>query len=333
VFQNFSLNWFDLLAGLVVFQYVFIAVYLVSRRKRTLLASFFFLVGLNLIDGELMMHGFYYRYPNLALLEDSFVFTYGPILYFYTLGRKMTLKDIFHFVPAMVAFLLIIIFYTAQDYERKKIILDSIVHQQFPITIALLSSSFVFAHFFAYVFASASRLKTIVAAFVISWLSTFFSILQLRMIADAGMVIVVIILLYYIITLMTQNLSVTDQRPSLEQKDINDIRLKLDSLMVTEKIFTDANLTLESLAKKLNVSSRTLSQYLNEALNKSFFDYVNGLRIDEAKAILQNSDDPKLTVQEVMYKVGFNSKSSFNTLFREKTGKTPSSFRKMRSDS
>src|SRR6185503_2829883 len=61
---------------------------------------------------------------------------------------------------------------------------------------------------------------------------------------------------------------------------------------------------------------------------QNFFDFINRFRIDEAKLMLTNPKDRKITVLEVLYQVGFNSKSSFNTLFKKYTGLTPTAFRK-----
>ncbi|MBC8123297.1 MAG: helix-turn-helix domain-containing protein [Gemmatimonadaceae bacterium] len=85
------------------------------------------------------------------------------------------------------------------------------------------------------------------------------------------------------------------------------------------------------LAQRLGVRPKVLSAALNEGLGQHFFDYVNRYRIEEARRLLTNPADPKVTVLEVMYQVGFNSKSSFNTLFRKYTGQTPSAVKK-RSD-
>jgi len=63
-------------------------------------------------------------------------------------------------------------------------------------------------------------------------------------------------------------------------------------------------------------------------LGQNFYDFINRYRILEAKQLLTNPKDPKITVLEVLYEVGFNSKSSFNTLFKKYTGLTPTEFRK-----
>jgi AraC-like DNA-binding protein len=98
--------------------------------------------------------------------------------------------------------------------------------------------------------------------------------------------------------------------------------------MKSNKPYLEPELTLDDLALKLSIRSRALSQAINEILKQNFFDFINHYRIEEAMRLLTNPKDEKITVLEVLYKVGFNSKSSFNTLFKKYTGLTPTEFRK-----
>jgi AraC-like DNA-binding protein len=100
--------------------------------------------------------------------------------------------------------------------------------------------------------------------------------------------------------------------------------------METVKPWLDPDLTLEQLAGQLALRPRVLSQVINEDLGQNFFEFINRYRIGEAKALLMDPADKKMTVLEVLYQVGFNSKSSFNTLFKKQTGVTPSEFKKKR---
>jgi len=99
-------------------------------------------------------------------------------------------------------------------------------------------------------------------------------------------------------------------------------------LMHNEKPYLDPELTLDQLAAKMQVKPRALSQAINDVLQQNFFDFINRYRIEEAARLLTNPKDEKITVLEVLYQVGFNSKSSFNTLFKKYTGLTPTEFRK-----
>jgi YesN/AraC family two-component response regulator len=98
--------------------------------------------------------------------------------------------------------------------------------------------------------------------------------------------------------------------------------------MRTRRPWLEPELSLDQLSAQLSVKPRMLSQLINETLNQNFFDFVNRYRIEEAKRLLTNPVDKKITVLEVLYEVGFNSKSSFNTLFKKYTGLTPSEFKK-----
>ena len=112
----------------------------------------------------------------------------------------------------------------------------------------------------------------------------------------------------------------TEQRKSYEEK--------LIQKMLKDRPFLDPDLTINQLAKELNMPSKTLSQVINQSFEKSFFDFVNTYRVEEAQSLFDNSTDDKLTVQEVMYQSGFNSKSSFITFFKKLTGMTPSEYKK-----
>lgn len=111
-------------------------------------------------------------------------------------------------------------------------------------------------------------------------------------------------------------------------KELNDELEKLRSFMLAEKPYLDAGLSLNQLADMIGLAPRKLSLMINDYLGQNFIDFINTYRIDEAKYRLQNPKDEKETVLEVMYAIGFNSKSSFNTVFKKKVGKTPSEYKK-----
>jgi len=111
----------------------------------------------------------------------------------------------------------------------------------------------------------------------------------------------------------------------------NEKQLILEQLqkhMQSVKPYLEPELTLDELATQLSVKPKMLSQTINELLRQNFFEFINHYRIEEAKRLLTNPKDKKITVLEVMYEVGFNSKSSFNTIFKKNTGLTPSEFKK-----
>jgi AraC-like DNA-binding protein len=103
---------------------------------------------------------------------------------------------------------------------------------------------------------------------------------------------------------------------------------ELERQMKKEKPFLDPSLSIQELSEGLSYSTRDLSGLLNSYFKKHFFEYVNEYRIEEAKSMLLDPAYKKTTVLEILYAVGFNSKSSFNTAFKKNTGFTPTEYRK-----
>ena len=104
---------------------------------------------------------------------------------------------------------------------------------------------------------------------------------------------------------------------------------KLEDLMVRVKIYQDPDLDREGLADSLGVSPRSLSALINGHYEQNFYDFINKYRVLEAQTRLQDPKDGDLTIQRIFEDAGFNSKSTFNTLFKKATGKTPSEYRRL----
>ena len=117
-------------------------------------------------------------------------------------------------------------------------------------------------------------------------------------------------------------------KTSQENSEKNSQIIALKQFMVDEKPYLNPSLTIRKLAEEIKVNSRDLSVLINHSLNQHFFDFVNEYRIEEAKSMLKNPNKKEFTVLEILYEVGFNSKSSFNTAFKKHTGLTPTQFRK-----
>jgi len=103
---------------------------------------------------------------------------------------------------------------------------------------------------------------------------------------------------------------------------------KLKEFMLESEPYLDASLSMHDLASQLDIPVRELSVLINHHLNQNFFDFVNEYRINRAKEILQDPEKNELTILEILYDVGFNSKSSFNTAFKKYTNYTPTEYRK-----
>jgi AraC-like DNA-binding protein len=116
---------------------------------------------------------------------------------------------------------------------------------------------------------------------------------------------------------------------TLTKEDAEHYLNRLKDYMKREKIYLSPSLTLDELAKKSSIPRHHLSQVINEYLNKSFFDFINSYRVEEAKHYLLDSANEDLTILEVIFEVGFNSKATFNRAFKKHTGMNPTEFKKL----
>lgn len=105
-----------------------------------------------------------------------------------------------------------------------------------------------------------------------------------------------------------------------------EIHQRLFQLMQEEKLYTEPDLSLSILADKINVHPNYLSQVINEKEGKTFFEYINCLRVEEFKRLAALPESRQFTIMSLAYDCGFNSKSSFNKNFKKATGLSPSEY-------
>ena len=117
-------------------------------------------------------------------------------------------------------------------------------------------------------------------------------------------------------------------KPVSTSNEIENSEIKaLKSFMSNNEPFLNPSLSVEELATQIKIPSKELSILINHNLNQHFFDFVNSYRIEKAKELLGDPNKKQLTVLEILYEVGFNSKSSFNTAFKKQTQQTPTQYR------
>lgn len=115
---------------------------------------------------------------------------------------------------------------------------------------------------------------------------------------------------------------------SLKDKVAKEHIERLMSFMVDEKPYLDSNLTIEDLAKSLDISRHHLTEVINKHMKKNFYEFVNSFRLEDVKRLLVDPSKSHITIVGIAFEAGFSSKTTFNTLFRKETGLTPSAYRK-----
>ena len=103
--------------------------------------------------------------------------------------------------------------------------------------------------------------------------------------------------------------------------------LQLKEMMEQDKLYRQANLNLNEVAQLLQCNPKQLSKLINEEFGQNFSDYINQYRIKEVKQKLHLKEYDHYTILAIAMDAGFNSKSSFNAVFKKSTGLTPRAFR------
>lgn len=102
----------------------------------------------------------------------------------------------------------------------------------------------------------------------------------------------------------------------------------LEKAMAEDKLYLNPGLNLDMVAQQTGLTPKTISAVLNQHLNKSFNEYINGYRVEafKEKVLLPHMDN--LTIAGIAYECGFNSQATFQRTFKQITGMSPTEFRK-----
>jgi YesN/AraC family two-component response regulator len=118
------------------------------------------------------------------------------------------------------------------------------------------------------------------------------------------------------------------RKPGIDDRRMVELVEKINVLICQDKIYREPELTLQDLSEKLRCPPYQVSVVINEKMKKNFYDLINGYRVEEAKRLLLDPKNKNYTILSVGFEAGFNSKTTFNTVFKKFTGVTPTDFRK-----
>ena len=117
------------------------------------------------------------------------------------------------------------------------------------------------------------------------------------------------------------------ERSGLKNRDARQYLNQLLKYMEEKKPYLDVDLSIHDMSDELEIPRHYLTQVINGMLGKNFYTFINEYRIKEVKKLLVDEDYAKFTLTSIAYESGFNSKSSFNSVFKSATGMTPSQFK------
>lgn len=101
---------------------------------------------------------------------------------------------------------------------------------------------------------------------------------------------------------------------------------KLNQLMAEDQIFLNNDLSLPGLANRLELSIHNTSYLINKHTGGNFYNFINQLRVEEAKKMLLEGRMEELNMVGIAFASGFNSKTAFNTAFKKYTGYSPTAY-------
>jgi len=127
-----------------------------------------------------------------------------------------------------------------------------------------------------------------------------------------------------LIEMETEEQQITTSNYSPGQKQLME---KLIELFEKEKIYTKNNLKITDLSTRLHTNRTYISGIINKEFNKSFNDFVNEYRIDDAKFLLSNYSPQKYSLEYISESTGFGSLNTFIRTFKKFEGVTPGNYR------
>lgn len=306
---------------------------------------------------------YFHIYPHLNRISHPFDFLGAPLLFLYVKAlifrSKVGKKDLLHFVPAVLCFLYLVPFFlqsaeykiasrssTDWYYTRSALVISQFLVYLVVIIVILVRYSRALKRQKSTSYEKAVRLqiRTLVVSFFALWMvgisryavDLFYPayMRETALIVPLGATIIVYVLVY--LGLRNSEAFHGTEAETPEKKyetstltpERSAIYLKrLQHAMESEKAYTDGSLTLQKLSAKLSIPVQHLSQVVNEQLNQSILDFINMHRVEEVKRRLLDPALKHLSILAIAEDVGFNSKSSFNAVFKKYANVTPSEFR------
>jgi len=339
-FKTQILFLFSALGG---FNALFLSIYFVFFSKKKQASNYFLSALLLVLSIRILKSVFKYFNPGLSQIFIQIGLSactlIGPFLYLYivSLTRKISNKKwILHCIPTIVIITVLGFFYGYWDYKImwSRYIVKLIYLQWF---IYILFSGIILKPVFKRFLSKKETLRdieiwilTIYFGVVIIWLGYNIGSYTSYIVGALSFSFVLCLLILFWVFKKRKNTLFFEDKIKYENKKIiadeaETLRLNLHSLMSEKKMYTDANLKLNDVARELKILPHYLSQFLNDNLKQSFSMFVNEYRIEEAKKLLVTKNT--YTTEAIGYECGFNSKSTFFTTFKKITGSTPASYR------
>ncbi|WP_164466635.1 helix-turn-helix domain-containing protein [Chryseobacterium nakagawai] len=333
---------------IIFFLFLLLSFFLITAKSERKLPHYLFAAFLlvSVID----LSGFFLPASHNRIIQGlkvSSILLQMPLYYLYVNSAcyynfKLQKKHLLHGLPFLFFFCLFSIFGISKQSDQGFDIISTL--QYYCYIIAVLWTLRTFRKVYRENYSNNHHLtyKWLFQTTVIFVIGNFFVLLRsfvkdnnvifIGLYAFSSLFVLFVICWFVLNALYRPNLFTGIDKDLIPVQPVNEIRNEPEKLkalldfMKREKPYLDDKLTLQKLAEQMSMPEKQLSLLINQYTGKHFFDFINEFRINDAKVLLK--DQPHLTVLEVLYEVGFNSKSSFYTAFKKETRQTPTEYRK-----
>lgn len=115
----------------------------------------------------------------------------------------------------------------------------------------------------------------------------------------------------------------TSAAPAMDEQQMKEVCEKASQYMAESKAYLRPDISLALFAREINIPQRTLSRAINGSLGCNFFEFVNRMRIEEAKRLLRDLRTSDFNIDSIYSDCGFRSRSTFFMVFKKMTGMSP----------
>ena len=331
--------------------------YLKGRPANKILAVWLCITALDMGSAILYALDLYKEHPHWIGLRYGMYYAYGPFLFYYVrslTGKSFRWPDLWHLLPLLLLKLYQIPFFLQSGPEKLEFLAGYFKRQHIDFVLIDLCFSgsgpvYVGLCFWQLVqhrrriqeqFSYHDRidlqwLKLALIIQLIIWLvviavyiPTLFGIKVELARYIYAFVALWIFIVGYAGFLQPQIFST---QPPAEQKlpmqNLETIIRQLEAYMETEA-WREGKLSIQDISNAIQIPIHRLSRAINQHYQLNFFNFVNAYRVQAARQLLSDPAYQQYSILDIAYSVGFNSKSSFNAVFKEHTGSTPSTYRK-----
>jgi len=355
-------NYFSGFLGLLL-SIVVVTIWKGNKNVKLTLTLVLVIVPIIVLLGAMNYSGKIRDFPHLIRVDNPIHFLLGPALYFLTVSYfkedfRFRPIHLINLIPFLLTLLYFLPFYFSSksvklDYYNGFMLGGSVIIQKLYLIKAIAVWLYLFGEiyiFFKYAYqdwAQNQKGRHDVTWFVVFFIIQFICwsgflfdhLTNLKTFPDPyqfalNMVSLVLItisltLLFYPKLLYGLNSSVRDTHDKYSYSNLSEKekeRILSDWMTFIhgeKKPFLDPKLSLRHVAQLLHTNPQRLSQVINEKSGKSFNDFINSKRVDEAIKILASEELTRLTIEGIALKSGFHSKSPFYKAFKKRTGLTP----------